>query len=61
MSFELPDGRLYIGGVWRQGRGAEIVSRFPADGSLNRVVRGASIEDVETAIGAAEEALRASR
>jgi betaine-aldehyde dehydrogenase len=60
MSYELPDGRLYIAGTWRTGRGAEITSTFPADGTLNRVVRGASLEDVEDAIGGAQKALRTS-
>ena len=44
-SFELPEDRLFIAGEWRQGRGAEIVSHFPADGSLNRVLHGASVEE----------------
>ncbi len=33
------DGRLYLGGEWRRGRGAEIASHFPADGSLISVRR----------------------
>lgn len=41
----LPDGRLYIGGVWETGHGAEITSVFPADGSVNRTFRGASRTD----------------
>jgi len=41
----LPDGRLYIGGVWETGHGAEIVSVFPADGSVNLTLRGASRTD----------------
>ena len=49
-TFELPEDRLFIAGEWRQGRGAEIVSHFPADGSLNRVLHGASVEDVDLAI-----------
>ncbi|HVB89452.1 MAG TPA: aldehyde dehydrogenase [Beijerinckiaceae bacterium] len=54
--FDLPEDRLFIAGEWRQGRGAEIVSRFPADGSLNRVIRGASADDVELAIERAQAA-----
>jgi acyl-CoA reductase-like NAD-dependent aldehyde dehydrogenase len=46
----LPDGRLYIGGEWVYGGGAEITSTFPADGSVNRVFTGASREDVERAV-----------
>ena len=50
---DLPKGDLYLGGEWRKGRGADIVSTFPADRSLNRVVAGASAEDVEEAIARA--------
>ena len=28
-TIERPDGRLYIGGEWRKGRGAELRSIFP--------------------------------
>ena len=52
-----PRPDLYIGGEWRRGRGAEIESHFPADGSLNAVVSGASIEDVDFAIERAQEAV----
>ena len=47
---DLPSGAIFVGGEWMKGRGADIVSTFPADRSLNRVVAGASAEDVETAI-----------
>jgi betaine-aldehyde dehydrogenase len=50
---DLPDGRLYIAGEWRTGRGADIASVFPADGSTNRVLAGASSIDLEDAIDAA--------
>lgn len=46
MQYDLPSGEISVGGEWRRGRGAEIVSTFPADRSLNRVVAGASTEDV---------------
>jgi betaine-aldehyde dehydrogenase len=52
----LPSGELFIGGEWRKGRGAEIASIFPADGSLNRVLPGASAEDGEEAIARAKRA-----
>jgi betaine-aldehyde dehydrogenase len=58
--FDLPEGKLYIAGEWRDGRGAEITSRFPADGSLNRVLRGAAAEDVDLAIERAGAAVRDS-
>ena len=51
-----PQDRLYIGGEWRRGRGAEIVSHLPADGSLNARLSGASPEDVDLAVGRAQEA-----
>lgn len=49
----LPDGQLYIAGEWRKGRGADITSVFPADGSVNRVIAGASTHDLDDAIAAA--------
>ncbi len=58
-TIELPDGRLYIAGEWRRGRGAEIRSVFPADGRTNCVLAGASTEDVDSAIEAAVAAQRA--
>lgn len=51
---ELPDGRLYLGGDWREGSGGEITSLFPADGSVNRVLKGASTADGEEAIARAK-------
>ncbi|MGI6853793.1 aldehyde dehydrogenase [Mesorhizobium sp. 1B3] len=53
---ELPQNKLFIGGEWEEGTGAEITSIFPADGSVNRVLCGASVADGERAI---ERALRA--
>jgi acyl-CoA reductase-like NAD-dependent aldehyde dehydrogenase len=54
--FELPPAELFIGGSWEKGTGAEIASVFSADGSVNRVINGASRADGERAI---ERALRA--
>ena len=56
----LPDGKIFIAGEWRTGRGAEITSVFPADGSVNRVLRGASVEDLDRAIEGAVAAQRAA-
>lgn len=53
---ELPQSKLFIGGEWEEGSGAEITSIFPADGSVNRVLRGASIADGERAIERAKKA-----
>jgi len=52
----MPDGRLYLAGDWRVGTGAEITSVFPADGSVNRVLKGASRADGEEAIAKAKAA-----
>ncbi|GAB1381558.1 aldehyde dehydrogenase [Pararhodobacter aggregans] len=53
MSYDLPDGRLFIGGEWEIGTGAEITSIYPADGSVNRILKGASRADGERAIARA--------
>jgi len=52
----MPDGRLYVGGKWEAGTGAEIVSHFPHDGSHNLTLRGASRADGERAIERARKA-----
>ncbi|MEM9049554.1 MAG: aldehyde dehydrogenase [Pseudomonadota bacterium] len=51
-----PDGRLFVGGLWETGSGDEIVSTFPADGSLNRRLRGATRTDGLRAIERAKTA-----
>ena len=53
---ELPAGDLYVGGVWEKGSGAEIVSIFPADGTVNSTLKGASVADGERAIARAKKA-----
>ncbi|WP_246026625.1 aldehyde dehydrogenase [Paracoccus luteus] len=53
---DLPDGRLFVGGEWETGTGAEITSIFPADGTVNRIFRGASREDGLRAIASAKAA-----
>lgn len=53
---DLPDGRIFVAGAFRDGRGAEIESRFPADNSLNRVMREAGPEDLAEAMVAAQKA-----
>ncbi|RQP04918.1 aldehyde dehydrogenase (plasmid) [Paracoccus sp. MA] len=52
----MPDGRLFVGGEWEAGTGPEITSVFPADGSVNRVLRGASRQDGLRAIARAKAA-----
>ncbi|MDV2967724.1 aldehyde dehydrogenase [Nitratireductor aquimarinus] len=53
---ELPQNKLFVAGEWEEGSGAEITSIFPADGSVNRVLRGASVVDGERAIERAKQA-----
>jgi betaine-aldehyde dehydrogenase len=55
-TFPMPDNQLFIGGNWRQGRGAEIASHFSADMSLNCIINGASLQDGLEAIAAAKSA-----
>ncbi len=56
----LPDGRIFVAGEWITGRGAEITSVFPADGTTNRVLGGASVDDLDQAIDGAVTAQRAA-
>ena len=56
MTNELPDGRLFVGGVWEEGHGAPITSVFSHDGSENMTFNGASREDGERAIARAKAA-----
>jgi len=53
---KIPDGKLFVGGDWKNGSGHEIVSIFPVDGSVNCIFNGASKEDVLEAIKLAKEA-----
>ncbi|WP_018698507.1 aldehyde dehydrogenase [Amorphus coralli] len=55
-TYDLPDGRLFVGGKWETGSGAEIVSTFSHDGSENRRLSGASVEDGLRAIARAKAA-----
>ncbi|NIZ08466.1 aldehyde dehydrogenase [Pseudooceanicola sp. HF7] len=56
LTTELPDGRLFIGGEWETGTGAEITSTYPHDGSFNLSFKGASRADGEKAIARAKAA-----
>ena len=44
------DDRIFIGGKWQQGRGAEITSVFAAEGAVNTTLSGASAMDVDEAV-----------
>ena len=56
MTHDFSDGRLFIGGEWRKGRGAPITSVFAAEGIENQTLAGASRDDALDAISAACEA-----
>ena len=47
---------ILIGGEWREGAGAPIVSTYPADGSVNAEVSSATAEDVDRAAQAGHKA-----
>ncbi|MDT8893467.1 aldehyde dehydrogenase [Halomonas sp. I1] len=51
--------KIFVAGEWREGRGDPMVSRFPADGSVNAELNAASLDDVEKAIATADAAWRA--
>lgn len=51
--------KIFVGGEWREGRGDRLVTRFPADGSVNAELNAASLDDVEQAVEAADQAWRA--
>ena len=51
-----PSGALYVAGEWRMGSGSPITSIFPADGSENVTLKGASEDDTLYAIERAKSA-----
>jgi betaine-aldehyde dehydrogenase len=48
---------ILIGGEWKAGRGPDMVSVYPADGSENAVVAGANAADVDEAVAHAKAAM----
>lgn len=42
MTYPFPDGRLFVGGEWQTGTGADIASTFAAEGTQNMAFSGAS-------------------
>ena len=50
--------KIFLAGRWCEGRGEEMSSVFPADGSVNARLRAANVEDVNEAVAAAEKAWR---
>lgn len=55
----LIEDRIFVGGQWRQGRGEQGASLFPADQSVNVRLHVADLSDVEDAVNAGERAWRA--
>jgi betaine-aldehyde dehydrogenase len=55
---DMIEDRIFVGGQWRQGRGASTDSLFPADQSVNVSLRVADLSDVEDAVQAGERAWR---
>ncbi|MEX0634000.1 hypothetical protein M8494_26670 [Serratia ureilytica] len=49
---------IFVAGRWREGRGEEMASVFPADGSVNARLRAANVEDVNEAVEAARRGAR---
>jgi betaine-aldehyde dehydrogenase len=54
----VPNGDIFIGGEWRQGRGNPYKSLYPADQSVNMEISTASADDAREAIEAADAAWR---
>lgn len=56
MCQDFPENKIYVGGEWQKGRGAEIRSIFAAENAENTVINGASQEDVLVALDRAKAA-----
>jgi betaine-aldehyde dehydrogenase len=54
----VPSADIFIGGVWKRGRGAGFASVYPADGSVNAEISTASADDAREAVEAADLAWR---
>lgn len=50
--------KIFLAGRWCEGRGEEMSSVFPADGTVNARLRAANVDDVNDAVAAAEKAWR---
>ncbi|MDG1432257.1 MAG: aldehyde dehydrogenase [Paracoccaceae bacterium] len=56
MEQKFREDKIFVGGEWQKGRGDSLTSSFAAEGSVNATLSGASTEDVEQAIGRAQDA-----
>src|SRR5471032_95244 len=54
----VPNGDIFIGGEWRQGRGNPYKSLYPADQSVNMEISTANADDARDAVEAADIAWR---
>ncbi|WP_277188938.1 aldehyde dehydrogenase [Caballeronia sp. BR00000012568055] len=54
----VPSADIFIGGVWKRGRGATFASQYPADGSVNAEISTADADDAREAVEAADIAWR---
>ncbi|MFM0324462.1 aldehyde dehydrogenase [Caballeronia glebae] len=51
-------GDIYIGGEWRQGRGNQYASLYPADQTVNAEISTANADDAREAVESADRAFR---
>ena len=54
----VPNGEIFVGGEWRNGRGAKTPNFYPADQSLNTEIHMADAADANEAVEAADAAWR---
>ncbi|WP_414441418.1 aldehyde dehydrogenase [Burkholderia sp. 22PA0106] len=54
----VPTDEIFVGGVWKRGRGAVFASLYPADGSVNAEITTADADDARDAVEAADLAWR---
>lgn len=54
----VPTADIFVGGVWKRGRGATFASQYPADGSVNAEITTANADDAREAVEAADLAWR---
>jgi betaine-aldehyde dehydrogenase len=54
----VPSADIFVGGVWKLGRGATFASLYPADGTVNAEISTADADDAREAVEAADLAWR---
>ncbi|MCT6879528.1 MAG: aldehyde dehydrogenase [Commensalibacter sp.] len=58
MKYDLPQGKIYVGGIWKKGGGNSIQSYFPADRTINGELTGANDADIDQAIEYGQKAVK---